>query len=100
MEPSLLYQLVKTLKLSGQGWKSSSRGRRGLPLRRKLFLLQLKEGGSVSEHIKAMTEALAVIGDMVTEEDRVVYLLASLPCSNNNISDCTRNTIGKCSKIH
>ena len=43
-------------------------------------------GESVQERIKAMTEvfeALAVIGDPVTEEDRVVYLLASLPDSFN-----------------
>ena len=36
------------------------------------------------QHIKTMTEvfeALAVIGDAVTEEDQVVYLLASLPPS-------------------
>ena len=53
-----------------------------LQLRRQLFSLKLKEGESVHRHIKVMTEifeALAVIGDAVTEEDRVVYLLASLP---------------------
>ena len=35
-------------------------------------------------HIKTMSElfaALAVLGDPVTEEDRVVHLLASLPDS-------------------
>ena len=53
-----------------------------LQLRRQLFSLKLKDGESVQKHIKSMTEtfeALAVIGDPVTEEDRVVYLLASLP---------------------
>ena len=53
-----------------------------LHLRRKLYSLNLKEGGSVQEHIKAMTETfneLSVIGDPITEEDRVVHLLASLP---------------------
>ena len=53
-----------------------------LHLRRKLYSLKLKEGGSVQEHIKAMTETfneLSVIGDPITEEDRVVHLLASLP---------------------
>ena len=57
-----------------------------LELRRKLYSLRLKDGESVQEHIKTMTEvfeALAVIGDPVTEEDRVVYLLASLPDSFN-----------------
>lgn len=53
-----------------------------LQLRRKLFSLKLKDGESVHQHIKTMTEvfdALAVIGDAVTEEDQVVHLLASLP---------------------
>ena len=54
-----------------------------LQLRKKLFALKLKEG-SVNEHVKMMSEtfeALAVIGDPVNEEDRVVHLLASLPDS-------------------
>ena len=53
-----------------------------MELRRKLYLLQLKDGESVQKHIKAMTEIfdnLSVIGDPVEEEDRVVHLLASLP---------------------
>ena len=57
-----------------------------LQLRRKLYGLKLKEGGSVNEHIKAMSEIfeeLAVIGDAISEEDRVVHLLASLPDSYN-----------------
>ena len=55
-----------------------------LQLRRKLFSLKLKEGESVQEHIKTMTETfeeLAVIGDAVSEEDQVVHLLASLPAT-------------------
>ena len=55
-----------------------------LHLRKKLYSLLLKEGGSVQDHIKTMTEtfnALTVIGDKITEEDRVVHLLASLPDS-------------------
>ena len=57
-----------------------------LHLRRKLYSLKLKEGGSVQEHIKAMTETFSersVIGDPITEEDRVVHLLASLADSYN-----------------
>lgn len=57
-----------------------------LQLRRKLYALKLKEGGLVNEHIKTMSEifeGLAVIGDAVSEEDRVVHLLASLPESYN-----------------
>lgn len=45
-----------------------------------------KGGESVQQHIKAMTEvfdSLAVIGDPVDEEDRVVHLLASLSESFN-----------------
>ena len=48
--------------------------------------MRLKEEESVQNHVKAMTEtfeALAVIGDPVSEEDRVVHLLASLPESFN-----------------
>ena len=40
----------------------------------------------MQSHIKGMMEifeVLAVIGDPVTEEDRVVHLLASLPDSFN-----------------
>ena len=46
--------------------------------------MRLQDGGSVQDHIKEMTElfvALAVIDDRVSEEDRVVHLLASLPDS-------------------
>ena len=53
-----------------------------LILRHKLYSLQLKEGDSVQEHIKAMTEVfneLTVIGVEMGEEDRVIHLLASLP---------------------
>ena len=48
----------------------------------------MKDGESVQGHIKAMTELfneLAIVGDAIEEEDRVVYLLAtcSLPDSFN-----------------
>ena len=52
-----------------------------LQLRHKRFSLRLKQGDSVQEHIKAMTEifdGLSVIGDPISDEDRVVHLLASL----------------------
>ncbi len=57
-----------------------------LDLRRKLQSLLLKDGGSAQGHIKAMTEifdSLSVAGETISEEDRVVYLLASLPQSYN-----------------
>ena len=53
-----------------------------LALRRRLYSLKLKEGDSVHNHIKLMTETfdeLSVIGNSLNEEDRVVHLLASLP---------------------
>ena len=48
--------------------------------------MRLREDGAVQEHIKETTEIfdeLSVIGDPLSEEDRVVYLLASLPESYN-----------------
>ncbi len=50
-----------------------------LELRRKLYTLQLKEGGSVQEHMKAVTELFEALA--VSEEDQVIHLLASLPDS-------------------
>ena len=89
LEPSLLYlvgepedPVVVWKKLSDQFQKKTWANK--LELRRKLYALRLKEGGSVQGHIKAMTEmfnALAIVGDTVSEEDDVVYLLASLPDS-------------------
>ena len=85
--PSLLYLIgdpkspvAVWKKLADQFQKKSWANK--LELRRKLYLLRLKEGESVQKHIKSMTEtfeSLSVIGDPVSDEDRVVYLLASLP---------------------
>ena len=89
VDPSLLYiignpedpaDVWKRLESQFQRKTWSNR----LQLRRKLFALKLREGQSVHHHIKTMTEvleALAVIGDAMTDEDRVVHLLASLPDS-------------------
>ena len=55
-----------------------------LELRRRLYSLKVDEGGSVQAHIKTMMEVfegLSVVGDPISEEDRVVHLLASLPDS-------------------
>ena len=87
IEPSLLYLLgdpedpaIVWQKLADQFQKKTWANK--LELRRKLYSLRLKGGSSVQEHLKSMTEifdALSVIGDPVSEEDRVVHLLASLP---------------------
>ena len=42
----------------------------------------LKDGQNVQEHVKNMIELfneLAIVGDNISDEDRVVYLLTSLP---------------------
>ena len=57
-----------------------------LSLRRRLNNLRLKDGDSMSNHIKAMTEIfneLAVIGAAMEDEDKVVRLLASVPEAYN-----------------
>ena len=87
LEPSLLYQIgdsddpgVVWKKLADQFQKKTWANK--LALSRKLYSLKLKEGDSVHNHIKLMTETfdeLSVIGYSLNEEDRVVHLLASLP---------------------
>ena len=93
VEPSLLYLIGDPEdpvavwgKLQNQFQKKTWANK--LALRRRLHSLQLKNGGSVQDHIKAMTELfneLAIVGDAMEEEDRVVYLLASLPDSFNTL---------------
>ena len=68
---------------TGESVSEENMGQQARAAKKALFVA-IREGESVHEHIKAMTElfeALAVIGDPVTEEDRVVHLLASLPDS-------------------
>ena len=89
VEPSLLYLLgepqdPKTVWDILQGQFQKKTWANKLCLRRKLYRLKLREGGSVHEHIKELTETfndLSVLGDNITDEDRVVHLLASLPDS-------------------
>ena len=78
-DPSEVWQTLES-QFQKRTWANK------LQLRRKLFSLRLKEVDSVQEHIKAMTEifdGLSVIGDPISDEDRVVHLLASLPESYN-----------------
>ena len=93
VDPSLLYLLGDPQnpvdvwkKLKDQFQKKTWANK--LVLKRRLHSLRLKEGSSVQTHIKSMTELfndLAVIGEDTSEEDRVVYLLASLPDSFNTL---------------
>ena len=87
LEPSLFYQIgdpddpgVVWKKFAVQFQKKTWANK--LALRRRLYSLKLKEGDSVHNHIKLMTETfdeLSVIGDSLNEENRVVHLLSSLP---------------------
>ena len=69
-------------KLSNQFQKKTWANK--LTLRRKLNSLKLKDQEPVQDYIKSMIEVfdeLAVIGDAIDEEDRVVQTLANLPDS-------------------
>lgn len=87
VDPSLLYLIGDPVdpvavwkKLEDQFQKKSWVNR--LNLRRKLHSLRLKDDESVQGHVKSMLEIfneLLIVGDTITDEDRVVYLLASLP---------------------
>ena len=80
VEPALLYLLgdpddpVAVWKtLSDQFQKKTWANK--LQLRKRLYPLKLREGDSVQEHVRKLTEIfdeLAVIGSPVEEEDRVV----------------------------
>ena len=46
--------------------------------------MEMKEGTSMESHLKSMkelTECLATIDCRISEEDQIVTLLGSLPCS-------------------
>ena len=91
MDPSLLYLIGDHkepkdvwMKLENHFQKKTWANK--LELRRKLSACRLKEGKSVEGHVKEMIEifeGLAVIGSAVDEEDKVIYLLASLPKTFN-----------------
>ena len=87
VEPSLLYLLgepedPKVVWNTLQGQFQRKTWANKLSLRRKLYNTRLEAGGSVKDHIRDLTEIfneMAVVGDPVEEDDRVVHLLASLP---------------------
>ena len=72
---SSLDQASKTISKKDMGKQAATE-------EKTLFIKLKKGGGSLSEHIKNMTEffgELSEIGDAVNEEDRVVHILTSLP---------------------
>ena len=89
VDPSLLYLLgdpedpkAVWTRLSGQFQKKTWANK--FSLRRQLFTMKLTDAGCMAEYIKRMTEIfaeLAVISEPISDEDKVVYLLASLPPS-------------------
>lgn len=90
IEPSILYLLgpepddpkVVWKMLADQFQKKTWANK--LSLRRRLYAVKLNEGQSIQKNIKTMTEIfdeLAIIGDPLDEENKVVHLLASLPKS-------------------
>ena len=88
VEPSLLYLIGSNPENPVEVWKKiqdhfqKKTWANKLQLRRKLYSLQLKEGELVQEHIRKMTEIfkeLSVVEDPVSEKDKVVHLLSSLP---------------------
>ena len=63
--------------------------------------MKLDEGGSAQAHIKTMMEVfegLSVVGDLISDEDRVVHLLASLPDSYGMLVTAYRNGLSKLSE--
>ena len=92
VDPSLLYMIGPDPVDPVAVWKALSdqfqrkTWANKLDLKRKLFSMRLGEGSSMQDHLKAMTEVcdeLSAIGEPVNDEDRVVYILASLPESYN-----------------
>ncbi len=93
VDPSLLYLIgdpqdpvAVWKKLEEQFQKKTYANKRAL--RRKLHACRLKENESIQDHIKTMVEIfneLAIIGEELSNKDRVVYLLASLPESYNTL---------------
>ena len=93
IDPALLYlvgdpdnPVVVWKKLSNQFQKKTWANK--LRLRKRLHSLHLKEGDAVQDYIKSITEIfneLSIVGDEISDEDRVVYLLTSLPDSFNTL---------------
>jgi len=93
VETNLLYLLGDPsdprevwLKLQNQFQKNTWANK--LRLKKRLYNMKLKPGQSLQEHLKVFIETfdeLAVLGDAVPAEDRVINLLASLPDSYSTL---------------
>ena len=86
LEPKLLY-LIKDAKDPKEVWQKlqdtfqKKSWANKFRLKRKLYSLKLKTGDDLQVHLKTFVEIfeeLAVIGDPIQDEDRVISLLASL----------------------
>ena len=87
VHPTLLYLIgdpedpaAVWRKLSGQFQKKTWANK--LSLRKRLFTMKLGDSGSMRDYVKKMTEIfdeLAVVAEPVSDEDKVVHLLAGLP---------------------
>ena len=72
-----------------------------LMLKKQYFQMELKESTSVKAHVKNMkelTDKLAAINALISEEDQIVTLLGSLPSNYSTLVTAleTRDTI-RCS---
>lgn len=88
IDPKLLYLIsddptdpaIVWTKLSDTFQKKSWSNK--LRLRKRLYSMRLKNDGSLQDYLKTCVELfneMAVIGDALSEEDKVISLLASLP---------------------
>ena len=74
-DPSVVWQKLQDT-FQKKSWANKFR------LKRKLYSMKLKPGDDLQVHLKTFVEIfeeLAVIGDPIQDEDRVINLLASLP---------------------
>ena len=87
MEPTMLYLLGPDPVDPAEVWKKladqfqKKTWSNKLTLCRKLYDLKLKDGKSVQKHLKVLTEIfdeLAITGDQLDDENKVVHTLASL----------------------
>lgn len=78
-DPALVWNKIEN-QFEKKTWSNK------LNLRRRLHNARLREGGSVQEYLKELVDIfdeLARLGEPLKEEDKVIYLLASLPESYN-----------------